>query len=74
MSSVYRVTAAIDVHKKWLYVVVAEPGAAGRGVHRCRTGSTSRELAALADWLHDLGVSLVVMYKGRRNNGPHAAA
>lgn len=61
MSSVYRVTAAIDVHKKWLYVVVAEPGAAGRGLHRCRTGSTSRELAALADWLHSLGVSLVVM-------------
>lgn len=61
MSSAYRVTAAIDVHKKWLYVVVAQPDAAEREFSRCRTGSTSQELAVLANWLHEQGVSTVVM-------------
>ena len=61
MSSAYRVTAAIDVHKKWLYVVVAQPDTAEREFSRCRTGSTSQELEVLTKWLHDQGVSTVVM-------------
>ena len=61
MSSAYRVTAAIDVHKKWLYVVVGQPDTAEREFSGCRSGSTSQEFPVLAKWLHDLGVSTVVM-------------
>jgi len=52
MSSAYRATTAIDVHKKWLYVVVAQPDATERAFCRCRTGSTSRELPARLGSLH----------------------
>lgn len=61
MSSAYRVTAAIDVHKRWLYVVVGEPEAAEQEFFRYRSGSTSQELAVLARRLHDLGVTTIVM-------------
>ncbi len=61
MSSAYRVTAGVDVHKKWLYVVVGGPEAPERDFARCRCGSTSQEMAVLANWLHDHGVATVVM-------------
>jgi transposase len=74
MNSAYRSVAAIDVHKKWLYVVVGRPEAAEREFTRCRTGSTTPELARLADWLHQQGVSTVVMESTAQYGKPVWAA
>ena len=58
MRRVYDIVAGIDVHKKWLYVVIATEGGTEE---RLRVGSTSRELQKLAKQLKAAGVECVVM-------------
>jgi transposase len=61
MNSVYGISAGIDVHKKWLYVVIARPGETEKEFRRGRFGGTTEELARLADWLQAESVATVVM-------------
>src|SRR5215472_15681345 len=61
VNSAYRNTAAIDVHKRWLYVVVGLAETAERDFPRCRVGSTIQDLAGLGEWLRRQGVCTVVM-------------
>jgi len=61
MSLEYGKVAGIDVHKKWLYVVIAPEGTSDGEFRRIRTGSTTRELQTLADQLYLAGVQTVVM-------------
>ena len=49
MTSVYGIVAGIDVHKKWLYVVIAPEEGSPSQWERLRTGSTATELSGLAD-------------------------
>ncbi len=53
MNQDYGRIAGIDVHKKWLYVVVEG--------ERRRTGTTPLELRALRTWLSQKAVDSVVM-------------
>jgi len=59
MSSVYGTIAGIDVHKKWLYIVVG--GEEKRRFRRHRCGSTTVELEELGAWLAAEQVRTVVM-------------
>lgn len=61
MTSVYGTVAGIDVHKKWLYVVIAPEEGSPSQWERLRTGSTATELSALAERLERAGVRTVVM-------------
>jgi len=61
MNREYGVTAGIDVHKKWLYVVVGDPDAPERCWARCRVGSTTEEVDGLRKWLQQRKVTTVVM-------------
>jgi transposase len=61
MVTVYGNIAGIDVHKKWLYVVIAPEEAVESEYERLRVGSSSRELERLADRLQAAGVRSVVM-------------
>ena len=53
MITEYGKIAGVDVHKKWLFVVVGE--------ERQRFGSKVRELDTMRDWLQREGVQTVVM-------------
>jgi transposase len=54
-------TAGIDVHKKWLYVVIGFENLPEDQFQRMRVGSTSRELEQLGEQLQTAGVQTVVM-------------
>jgi transposase len=56
----YRI-AGIDVHKKWLAVVVADVEQQEYEFERRRVGSTPEELRRLCQWLLERGVEEVVM-------------
>jgi len=61
MSSEYGIVAGIDVHKKWLYVVIGPEDTPEGQFRRMRGGTTTRELQRLADDLYLAGVCTVVM-------------
>jgi len=61
MASRYGIVAGIDVHKKWLYVVIAPEDTPDTEFRRLRVGSTTRELQELADQFKVAGVKTVVM-------------
>jgi transposase len=61
MALEYGIVAGIDVHKKWLYVVIGPEGVAETEFRRMRVGSTTRDLQQLADELRAAGVRTVVM-------------
>lgn len=61
MASVYGIVAGIDVHKKWLYVVIAPVDSLERDFRRLRVGSTSGELRRLVEELQAAKVQTVVM-------------
>jgi transposase len=61
MEPVYGTVTGIDVHKKWLYIVIAPEGAPEESYKRMRVGTTTTELRRLAEELHTAGVKSVVM-------------
>jgi transposase len=61
MSLEYGITAGIDVHKKWLYVVIAAENQPHLQWEHFRVGSTMRELQQLGERLQTAGVRTVVM-------------
>ena len=62
MQVVYERCCGIDVHKQTVVACVVVPGADGQPLKETRTfGTMTENLAALADWLAELGVTHVTM-------------
>lgn len=62
MQVVYERCCGIDVHKQTVVACAVVPGAEGQALKETRTfGTMTENLAALADWLAELGVTHVTM-------------
>jgi transposase len=62
MQVVYERCCGIDVHKQTVVACTVVPGADGQALKETRTfGTMTENLAALADWLAELGVTHVTM-------------
>ncbi len=62
MQVVYERCCGIDVHKQTVVACAVVPGADGQALKETRTfGTMTENLAALADWLAELGVTHVTM-------------
>lgn len=62
MQVVYERCCGIDVHKQTVVACVVVPGPDGQALKETRTfGTMTENLAALADWLGELGVTHVTM-------------
>jgi transposase len=62
MQVIYERCCGIDVHKQTVVACAVVPGADGQALKETRTfGTMTEHLAALADWLAELGVTHVTM-------------